>query len=153
MEQFRRSVKIGATGMKGGSMIPSCRIYRHETSGQGTLGLLMINDVIFCATMERPDLQNAPDISSIPTGQYTCIRVNSGKYGATFEVANVHGRSKIRFHWGNFVDETEGCVLLGQSFETMHNRRAVSNSKRTFKKFMKTMEDHAVFKLTIVEVY
>lgn len=67
-------------------------------------------------TGEEQWLDNKPSVSCIPVGLYTCVRVQSPRFGATFEVSGVPGRSLIRFHWGNTEEDTEGCILLGRFY-------------------------------------
>lgn len=138
-------------------MIPIVELIRLETSQEGTFGVLRIQKQIFCNTLEPPDRQNAPDISSIPAGAYVCHRVESDHFGETFEVIDVFGRSLIRFHPGNWVYQTEGCILLGESTGKLRGRkgesRAILNSGSTFRAFMDLMFQDEWFRLTIVEYY
>jgi len=62
-------------------------------------------------TVERPWLDNAPSISCIPDGYYTCRprRFFRGDYQA-IEILNVPGRSHILFHIANWPEELEGCI-------------------------------------------
>ena len=128
-------------------------LIRLEDSKAGTFGVLKINKSVFCATLEPPDNMNAQNISSIPVKQYLCNKRISKKYGETFEVKNVPGRSDILFHAGNVVDNTKGCILLGQYFGKLRGNRAVLNSGFTFKKFMSIMKGQNRFHLTITEKF
>ena len=136
-------------------MIPSVRIIRIETSKEyGTLGVLKINDKLFCCTLEESDQENKNSISNIPTGQYLCKRYSSEKYKNTFEVTGVTDRDKILFHAGNTISDTEGCILLGLYFDKLSSfERAVINSGVTFKRFINIMADISEFNLTIIENY
>ena len=134
-------------------IIPTVRIMRVEESEWGTFGTMTICGQAFCNTLEPPDRQNEKNISNIPPGQYTCRQINSPKFGTTFEVKNVPGRSHILFHSGNFVKSTMGCVLLGASFGQLGAKRAILNSGRTFKKFLDIMHGTEIFNLVISEVY
>lgn len=128
-------------------------ITRHETSEQGTIGLLKIDKQVFCFTMEPPDRQNAQNISCIPPGQYICKRVKSPRFGNTFEITNVPGRSYILFHWGNTRKDTLGCVMLGNNPGSYGGERGISSSKSTFREFMYDMDGVEEFHLTIKEDY
>ena len=119
----------------------------------GTFGVLSIDDKVFCVTLEPPDQLNATSISSIPAQQYMCKRYSSAKYPSTFQVMNVPGRTKILFHAGNFVDNTEGCILLARKFGVLKGARAVLNSGDTFKRFIEIMNGADEFRLTVVEHY
>lgn len=123
----------------------------------GTFGILKINKEAYCVTLEPADELNAQNISSIPAQQYTCYRVQSPKFGNTFEVSNVPNRTKVLFHAGNTIEHTHGCILLAEHFGKLHGNgtmRAVLNSGETFKHFNETiMRDVDSFHLTIREVY
>lgn len=69
----------------------------------------------FC-TGEDDWLDNHPKLSCIPAGDYLCKRVKSPKFGWTFEITGVPGRSAILFHSLNTEEDTEGCVGLGEDF-------------------------------------
>jgi hypothetical protein len=85
-------------------MLPVLELIRLESDPRwGTFGVLKVNKAVFCVTLEPPDRLNAPHVSSIPAGQYLCRRVQSAKYGATFEIMDVPGRTLVRFHPGNRV--------------------------------------------------
>lgn len=66
-------------------------------------------------TIERPWLDNRPNVSCIPVGEYEMVRVDSPKFGPdTWEVADVPGRSHILFHVANYAHDIEGCIGLGR---------------------------------------
>jgi len=135
-------------------MTPVIEIIRlEENSDYGTFGVLKINKAVFCVTLEPADRLNHPNVSSIPAQQYMCNRIDSPKYGDTFEVSNVPDREHILFHAGNVVDNTKGCILLGQYFGKLQGDRAVLNSGATFKEFMKRIGDAEQFHLTISQRY
>jgi len=119
----------------------------------GTFGVLIIDGVVFCCTLEPPDQLNQTSISSIPAQQYICERYKSTNHPNTFQVMNVPGRTKILFHAGNFLRNTEGCILLGQYFGKLKNSRGTMNSGKTFERFMEIMEDVDKFHFTIKECY
>ena len=134
-------------------LIPTVRLTRLEESPQGTFGVLTICSQVFCVTLECPDKLNECNISSIPAQQYQCIKMHSPRFGETFEIVDVPGRSHVLLHAGNIVDSTSGCVILAQYFGKLYGNRAVLNSGQTFKKFMEVMKDINSFNLTIKEVY
>ena len=126
-------------------------LVRLEESPSGTFGALRIDGAAFCVTLEPPDLGNQRNVSNIPPGDYTCKRVNSPRFGDTFEITKVPGRSHVLFHAGNTVDHTQGCVLLGQYWGKLRGDRAVLNSGATFKEFMAAMGQETFFWLRIME--
>ena len=123
-----------------------------EHSVEGTFGTMRINGQAFCVTLEPPDKNNAQWISNIPPGKYKCKRYSSAKYPRTFEIIGVPMRSRVLFHSGNTVDDTHGCVILGQYFGKLRDNRAVLNSGNTFAAFMGLLEDEEGFDFEIIEV-
>ena len=89
------------------------------------------------------------DVSCIPEGTYSCKRVNSPRYGNTFEITNVPGRSHILLHPGNVEEDTHGCVILGKHFGFLRNKRAVLNSGATYKAFLIGTADQDEFPIVI----
>jgi len=78
-----------------------------------TLGRLWV-DGKECWTVERPWLDNAPNISCIPAGLYKMERRDSPKFGPNvWEVCDVPGRSHILFHAGNRASDLQGCIAPG----------------------------------------
>lgn len=127
------------------------RLEENETFG--TFGVLRIQKGVFCVTLEPSDLLNAPNISNIPAQQYSIKRVTSPRFGETFQVMDVPGRTSVLFHAGNIVAHTQGCIILGQYFGKLKEDRAILNSGATFSAFMGIMAGHDVAHLTIKETY
>jgi len=129
-------------------------LIRLENTEEGVIGILKINKIIFCATLEPPERSNARRISCIPPSQYLIEPYNSKKFGKTYTVLNVPDRIGILFHSGNTVDNTEGCILVGETVGKLRGDRAVLNSGITFKRFIETLGVNGPkASLTIKEVY
>ncbi len=114
-----------------------------------TFGVLLDEKIPFCLTLERPWLENRRSVSCIPEGGYLCKRVNSPKFGDTFEVTNVPERSHILFHKGNFFDDTHGCILTGEQYEQLAGQNAIIASGKAFKEFMDRLDGINEFVLII----
>lgn len=134
-------------------LIPTVRLIRVEESPQGTFGVLVVCSQVFCVTLEPSDWLNERNVSSIPAQQYRCIKIQSPRFGETFEIVDVPNRSHVLFHAGNIIEHTKGCIILGQYFGKLSSDRAVLNSGKTFKEFMKIMRNIKIFNLTVKEVY
>lgn len=92
------------------------KLIRTNTSKLGTTGVLLgVNAEVLAATLECPDEQNAPFISCIPEGTYTLAPYSSKKYTDVFQLLDVPNRTYILIHAGNTVDDTQGCILVGNS--------------------------------------
>lgn len=117
------------------------KLIRMESNDDGVFGALVVDGFVLAATLEPPDLNNRRNASCIPTGAYFCRRIQSSRFGSTFEICAVPDRDNILFHAGNRVEDTSGCVLLGQYWGKLSGDRAVLNSGKTFDKFMKLMKN------------
>ncbi len=80
----------------------------------GTHGQLRTEDgTILCCTIERQWLDNKPNVSCIPVGEYQCVPHDSAKHPKTWEITGVPGRSEILIHTGNVDLDSTGCVIVG----------------------------------------
>jgi hypothetical protein len=101
-------------------------LYRNTDNGTETRGSFTGNSQTGqykCLTLERPWLNNDPDVSCIPPGVYQCIwnlsphlTILAGHNVFTYELQNVPNRSGIRIHPANKVSQLEGCVAPGLSY-------------------------------------
>lgn len=116
-------------------------------SKEATRGVLIHNGEPSWTTLEPVWLDNKRHISCIPEGGYTCVRVkgrrlHSGQLvESTFELIDVLGRDGILFHVGNFVSNTEGCILLGQGFKYLGDSPMITDSETAFNTFLRAITD------------
>ncbi len=121
-----------------------------------TFGVLIYGGAPICVTLEPPWKDNKPSVSCIPVGVYVCRRVKSPKFGDTFEIADVPGRTHILFHKGNWAKDTYGCVILGSSFVGgshtvgFTEEAMVVDSIYAFSGFMDFFKDDNEFKLDVI---
>ncbi len=132
-------------------MTENMYLVRLEKGDHGTFGVLRSGGDVFCLTLEPPDRENIPQISCIPPGRYVCRRVVSPRFGRTFEITDVPGRSHILFHRGNVAADTSGCVLLGSRFGVLGRARGVLDSGTAFDSFMERCAGRDEFALVIDE--
>lgn len=125
------------------------KLLRIAYISDGTFGVLFDGEVPFCLTLEREWNDNQRNISCIPIGDYLCGRIDSPKFGNTFMVAQVPGRSFILFHKGNLEDDSHGCILIGEMYEPFKNKNAILASGRAWKEFMQRTNNIETFKLEI----
>lgn len=116
----------------------------------GTFGVLLDENLPFCLTVERPWIDNQVGISCIPTGNYVCHRVSSLKFGNTFEVHEVPGRSHILFHKGNLMDDSHGCIIVGEQYELLGGKPAVLASGKAFQEFLDRTKDVNEFNFDVL---
>lgn len=128
------------------------RLCRVDVMEFGTYGVLSGPDGPLVVTLERPWEENAVGKSSIPVGTYPCKRVQSPKFGDTFEVTKVPGRSAILFHAGNSIDDSRGCILCGTTFDPVggtNGKIGVTGSKIAFDEFKDYLRDRDEFTLIV----
>ena len=128
-------------------------IKRIAMNEDGTFGVLMEGTVPFALTLERPWRNNMRNVSCIPQGIYICEKYTSPKYGETFQVMNVQDRNYILFHKGNIDDDTHGCIIIGEQYESLMGKTAVFASYKGFSEFIEKTKDIQSFKLIIRNEY
>lgn len=117
------------------------KLKRLKSNSMGTLGILTIDGNEICQTLELAWNNNAKNSSCIPDGVYFCERINSPKFGNTFEIKNVKDRDDILFHAGNFLKNTHGCVLVGLQSGEANGEYCIYKSKAAFEVLMKILEN------------
>lgn len=116
-------------------------LIRQSTGDEGTFGAIVFDGGFVLQTLELPWEENALNISCIPCGMYTCELDDSPKFGSTYQIRDVPGRSHILFHAGNWAgrksmpelqSNVEGCILVGHARVRMGEPRqmAVQESRR-----------------------
>lgn len=96
-------------------------------------------------------------IPKVGAGTFVCQRGAHRLHGmtadfVTFEITGVTGHQGILFHWGNFNDNSDGCLLTGEVFAEAPQGSAhiemVTNSRKTFERFMQAQQ--GLDRITIV---
>lgn len=134
------------------------RLSRVSYTADGTFGVLSAKERVSddyipkWVTLENPWEGNEPFISCIPCGRYKVKPVDSPKFGKTWEVQNVEGRTSILFHAGNRHTETHGCILLGTQYGYLGSIPAILNSRTAFNDFKFYLTNYAEFTLDIVDI-
>ena len=77
----------------------------------GTNGRLYLDGVFQCYTIELPWLNNKPQVSCIPEGEYTVEKRYNAHNGRHFMIRHVPGRELILIHAANnALQELKGCI-------------------------------------------
>lgn len=113
----------------------------------GVQGVLRLPNHLSVATLERPWLDNQRSISCIPEGTYTLRKRNSavvertsrGEFPEGWEVTDVPGRTYIMFHVGNYIRDSEGCVLVGYKHGFHEGQPVVWSSMIGMRIFMEAL--------------
>ena len=145
-------------------MMKTATMFREGSTDQGTFGYMAINGQ-WWHSLELPNRDNKPNISSIPVGEYTCtLRFSPRFKRITWHLQNVQGRTYILIHGANFGGDKEkgwqthlnGCIALGKGRGRIKNKygkyqRAVLTSRSAVREFMEYIDDEE-FKLIIEEL-
>ncbi len=126
------------------------KLERIAHTEHGTFGV-MSGGEFWAYTCEDPWLDNEANISCIPLGVYTVVRHPTEKHPQGWLLTNVPERYAIMIHPGNNTDDTQGCILLGDSLGVIFGRWSVMNSKATQDKLEDLLEGVGLFVLDIVE--
>ena len=127
----------------------------------GTFGVLFWNEVPYFVTLENHWVENKQKISCIPSGNYLVVRCrdseeyefkDSPKFGDTFNITQVPNRSKILFHAGNTVQDTEGCILVGESFGILGGKAGILSSRQALAKLKSLAKPENKFILQIEDL-
>jgi len=118
-------------------------LIRKTTGKFGTFGRIYFED-FQSFTCEPPWKDNRPRVSCIPVGTYVMIPYKSNKFGNTYLVKDVEGRSWILSHSGNVGGDMElglrtdtlGCILQGKYLGKVFGQLAVCLSRPTLRRFL-----------------
>lgn len=111
-------------------------LYRDPSKDGCTLGRLAINGVFECYTLERPI--EGDGIVAIPEGTYPVVLGWSAHFQRVVpRINSVPEREDIEIHFGNWVTNTTGCILVGE-----HKEQAmIMNSMAAFKLLLDKIYD------------
>jgi hypothetical protein len=100
---------------------------------------------VFSSTsLERGWLDNKPNVSCIPTGEYHCVFEYSPAFDEMlWEIYGVEGRSECKFHVANYYRQLKGCVSLGLRTLMMDsdNTYDLTKSKIALEEFTASLRD------------
>ena len=94
------------------------RLRREPTTARMvTFGSLYLNELWQCWTLEDAirDVK-IPGETAIPVGEYRVVLDFSQRFQQIMpHILDVPGFTGIRIHSGNVIEDTEGCLLVGQT--------------------------------------
>lgn len=123
---------------------------RFATNGDATLGLLSVNNVFFCFTLEDEHREEkVAGETRIPAGRYKLEktfessllnRMKENWYKGDWipTITDVPGFSYIRIHPGNTEKHTDGCPLVGYSADS--KSFTIGNSRNAFIDLIKRLD-------------
>jgi len=118
---------------------------REIFASQYTHGRLFVDNVFECYTLEDTDRHledkrntKVPHQTAIPVGEYKVIINKSRRFCCMMPlICDVPDFDGIRIHAGNTADDTEGCILVGQ---TRGNSTILSSRNAFTRLFTKMVE-------------
>lgn len=114
----------------------------------GTFGQMLLEDGFRLATVERPWIDNLPNVSCIPEGIYPMrkrrspliARTSKGKYTEGWEICEIPGRTLVEVHIANYPRDVKGCCGVGMKTGFISGERAVLKSAVAFDELMSRLE-------------
>lgn len=114
-------------------------ILTRKYAAEGTDGLLSMNGIPVCFTIELPWRDNKKEVSCIPEGHYKLEKRNSARLKKHILVKNVPGRSLILIHAANNAElELKGCIAPVSRLTKPGNGE---NSRQAFNQVLKLVYD------------
>lgn len=120
-------------------------LLRYESSSMGTFGVLLHGSKWLCHTLEPADCSGRKNCG-VTSGIYQLIMEYSPKFGVLLPTIVAPEREGLRFHAGNFVRETRGCVLVGN----LRNCSSLLLSRLALDKVITYISTHNITKLKVV---
>lgn len=109
-------------------------LFRKQTSEYSTLGELFLEDLFECYTLEDPVRETKLyGKTAIPAGVYPIRLTFSPRFKCVLPLLlNVPNFEGVRIHTGNIAEDTEGCILVGQT----KGENVIGRSKAAFEALM-----------------
>jgi hypothetical protein len=97
------------------------KLTRRVFTDESTIGRLSVNGKDTFWTLEdkqRLPGEKIPGKTAIPTGRFEVVLDHSNRFARTMpHILDVPGFEGVRIHWGNTAKDTEGCILVGLSYD------------------------------------
>ena len=102
-------------------------LQRNMFGSQSTIGILSINDIQECVTLEDVDRQledypkrKVKNKTAIPRGTYKIVSHFSNHFKRIVPMlVDVPNFTYVYIHWGNDDEDTDGCILVGTKVENI----------------------------------
>jgi hypothetical protein len=117
-------------------------VKRFEYGTNYTISRMYLDDVYECYVLEDkvrwPGLKIAGK-TAIPPGSYKVVIDDSTRFQRPMpHILDVPGFSGVRIHSGNTSEDTEGCLLVGQ---TWAGNNFIGNSRVAFSSFFPKLQE------------
>lgn len=106
---------------------------------KSTMGILDVDGVRECYTLEPVTKDDDSKPRAIPVGIYPCRLLPSARFQTyTPHVLDVPGFTAIEIHPGNSPKDTEGCLLVGQTID--QEAEWIGNSEPAFNDLLSKLD-------------
>lgn len=130
------------------------KLERQEFTDKQIVGSIYVDGDFICYSLERPWIDNAPNVSCIPEGiydlQYHKYKGRLDTYALIGETVSHYPSDKARnlilIHPANRVEELQGCIATG----TEKKDGDMVLSIKAFRKLMNAIEKNNITKITIL---
>lgn len=124
-------------------------VLRYSDNGDSTLSLFMVNDKFFCYALEDEHRdEKVKGETRIPDGTYNVSFLAEDTpltrhYQNTYPffqyhiwIQDVPNFSNVYIHIGNFDEDTDGCILLGNTANNNRKEKGmVGSSRKAYEEF------------------
>jgi len=128
---------------------------RRIFSAYGTVGVLSWPGGR-CYTLEdriRARGRKVKGLTAIPAGTYRLAVTHSPRFGVPMPILlDVPGFSGVRIHTGNGIEDTDGCILVGQMAQLLPHSARLQESRRAYDALMGALEAAGDHQITITNV-
>lgn len=121
-------------------------ILRYESGPSGTFGVAIHECTWLCHTLE-PGQRDGARGNAVRAGRYALTWEWSPKFGRKLPTIVCPGRSGLRFHQGNYVRDTSGCVLVGGG----RGASWLNNSSAALGEFTQYLVSHNITHVCIID--
>ena len=121
------------------------KLFRLERQ-EAVIGTLCIDNRLICVTLEHPDL-------CVRQGKYQLVYEYSPKFDMKlWELHGTPGKTECKFHRGNTIKDTEGCILPGMYAGYMDGARAVYSSGTALARIHELLDRSMEYQINIIDL-
>ena len=126
------------------------RLERMDSAGDCVIGKLYVNEEFECCTLEDPErVAKIHGKTAIPGGRYEIVITRSPRFGCELPLLlNVPNFEGVRIHPGNTAEDTEGCILVGETT----NGTSIGQSKQAFDRLFGKLKTAAAKEKIFLEI-
>lgn len=125
-------------------------LVRRWYTAKSTTGEMLIDGRHQCYSLERPDLNNAAEVSCIPEGGYDLsLYFSSHNKRWVPLLHDVPQRSMIEIHPANYPHELKGCIAPGVTRDIDAVYASVAAFEVLYKKIKAAIDDHEAVRIVI----